>query len=73
MKFWLLFAGCMALVAALFCGKFIHHGEGPLVSDEEIDRAGLHAMYREILFLVLGLVLGASLFCLFAGYAYATS
>jgi hypothetical protein len=68
-----LFTVCMALVIALFCGKFIRHGDGPLVSDEEIDRAGLHSMYREILFLVLGLVLGASLFCLYAGYAYATS
>lgn len=73
MKFWLLFAGCMALIVALFSGKFIRHGDGPLVSDEEIDRAGLHAMYREILLFVLGLALGASLFCLYAGYAYATS
>lgn len=70
---WFPFIVCMVLVVALFCCKFIRHRDGPLLSDEEIDRAGLHAMYREILFLVLGLVLGASLFCLFAGYAYATS
>ena len=70
---WFPFLLCMALVIALFCGKFIQHGDGPLLSDEEIDRAGLHAFYREIIFLILGLVLGASLFCLFAGYAYATS
>lgn len=66
---WFPFLLCMALVIALFCGKFIRHGDGPLLSDEEIDRAGLHAMYREILFLVLGLVIGVSLFALYAGYA----
>ena len=65
---WLPFIVCMVLVA-LFCGKLIRHGDGSLLSDEEIDRAGLHAFYREMLFLILGLVIGACLFALFAGYA----
>ena len=66
---WLPFLLCLALVIALFCGKFIRHRDGPLLGDEEIDRAGLHAFYREMLFLILGLVIGACLFALFAGYA----
>ena len=66
---WLPFIVCMVLVVALFCGKFIRRGDGPLLSDEELDRAGLHAFYREMLFLILGLVIGACLFALFAGYA----
>ena len=66
---WFPFIACMVLVVALFCGKFIRHWDGPLLSDEEIDRAGLHAYYREMLFLILGLVIGACLFALFAGYA----
>lgn len=69
---YIVFALVLAAALALYCGRFIRHGDGPLLSDEEIDRASLHALYREILFLVLGLVLGASLFCLFAGFAYAT-
>lgn len=63
----------LAAVLALYCGRFIRHGDGPLLSDEELDRASLHAFYREITFLLIGLVLGAALFCLFAGYAYTTS
>lgn len=66
---WFPFLLCVALVIALFCGKFIRHGDWPLLGDEEIDRAGLHAFYREMLFLILGLVIGACLFALFAGYA----
>ena len=66
---WLPLIVCVALVVALFSGKFIRHWDGPLLSDEEIDRAGLHAFYREMIFLIIGLVLGACLFALFAGYA----
>ena len=67
---WFPFLLCLALVIALFCCKFIRRGDGPLLSDEELDRSGLHAFYREMLFLILGLVIGACLFALFAGYAY---
>lgn len=69
---YLVLALIVAAALALYSGKFIRHGDGPLLSDEELDRASLHAFYREIIFLLLGLALGAALFCLFAGYAFAT-
>lgn len=42
------------------------------MSDEEIDRAGLRAFYREMIFLILGLVIGACLFALFAASSSGT-
>jgi ABC-type spermidine/putrescine transport system permease subunit I len=68
----LLFAACAIALAAMFSGKFISFGEGQKpMSDEELDRAQLNAFYREIISLLLGIALGASLFCLFAGYSIA--
>lgn len=63
---------CVFVIVALFAGKFVAFGDGPRpMSEEELDRAALHAFYREIAILLIGLVLGAALFCLFAGYAIA--
>lgn len=60
------------VLVALVAAKFVAFGDAKPMSPEELDRSQLDAFYREILFLLLGLVLGASLFCLFAGYAVAS-
>lgn len=63
---------CVFIIVALFAGKFVAFGDGPRpMSEEELDREALNAFYREIAILLLGLILGAALFCLFAGYAIA--
>ncbi len=59
------------VLVALLAGRFISFGDGQPCSDEEADRKALDAFYREILCLLLGLVLGAALFCVFVGYAVA--
>ena len=67
-----LVAVCVFIVVALVAGKFVAFGDGPRpMSEEELDREALNAFYREIAILLLGLILGAALFCLFAGYAIA--
>ena len=63
---------CVFFIVALVAGKFVAFGDGPRpMSEEELDREALNAFYREIAILLLGLILGAALFCLFAGYAIA--
>lgn len=63
---------CVFFIVALVAGKFVAFGDGPHpMSEEELDRAALNAFYREIAVLVLGMLLGASLFCLCAGVAVA--
>ena len=68
----MIFILCVVFIAALVLGKFAAYGDGPRpMSEEELDREALNAFYREIAILLLGLILGAALFCLFAGYAIA--
>lgn len=63
---------CVFFIVALVAGKFVAFGDGPRpMSEEELDRAALNAFYREIALLLLGIGLGASIFCLFVGVAIA--
>lgn len=64
---------CVLAIVAMVAGKFAAFGDGPSrpMSAEEVDRAALNAFYRELALLVFGIVLGACLFCLFAGLAIA--
>jgi len=69
----MIFILCVVFIAALVLGKFAAYGDGVRqpMSEEELDRETLTSFYREIALLLIGIVLGASTFCLFAGYSIA--
>lgn len=61
----------ICFIFALIAKTFVAAGEDQPMSAEQLDRAQLHSFYREIALLVLGMFLGASIFCLFTGFAIA--